>query len=121
MFGWGKKKEGEAVLTDAVAPAVLTSAAPDAPRPAAVYVAVAHEFELLATQIGPLVEASATNITGVSNIQSVSEDSAIAVTMLVEPGTDAELVFISARAGGLKLAGALEGLGQTVKHLKPTA
>jgi fused signal recognition particle receptor len=112
MFGWGKKKEGEAVLTDAVAPAALTSAAPDAPRPAAVYVAVAHEFELLATQIAPLVEVSATKVTGVSNIQSVSEDSAIAVTMLVDPGEDAELVFISARAGGLKLAGALEGLAQ---------
>jgi fused signal recognition particle receptor len=112
MFGWGKKKEGEAVLTDAVAPAGLTSAAPDAPRPAAVYVAVAHEFELLATQIAPLVEVSAIKVTSVSKIQSVSEDRAIAVTMLVDPGEDAELVFISARAGGLKLAGALEGLAQ---------
>jgi fused signal recognition particle receptor len=112
MFGWGKKKEGQAVLTD-TAPVDETVAAPkDTRRPAAVYVAVAHEIDQLADGVAPIVIKAAESVTGVATIQSVMDGAAIAVTMLVEPDADAELVFISARAGGLRLAGALEGLAQ---------
>jgi fused signal recognition particle receptor len=112
MFGWGKKKESEAVLTDRLDGPVSSSPAPLAPFPAAVYVAVAHDPEQLDGQIVPLVQQAAGCVTGVATTQSASEGAAIAVTMLVEPGSDAELVFISARAGGLKLASALDGLAQ---------
>jgi fused signal recognition particle receptor len=112
MFGWGKKKEGEAVLTD-TAPVDETIVAPkDTRRPAAVYVAVAHDSDELADGVAPLVTKAGEGVTGVAAIQSVMDGAAIAVTLLVEPDGDAELVFISARAGGLRLAGALEGLAQ---------
>lgn len=112
MFGWGKKKEGEAVLTDRTGSPTVVAPAPATAFPAAVYVAVAHDSEQLAAQIAPIVLEAGARVTGVSKTTSASEGAAIAVTMLVDPGTDAELVFISARAGGLKLAGALEGLAQ---------
>jgi fused signal recognition particle receptor len=112
MFGWGKKKEGEAVLTNRLDGPAPLAPTPAAPFPAAVYVAVAHDPDTLNTQIAPVVQEAAGRVTGVSTTNSASEGAAIAVTMLVEPGSDAELVFISARAGGLKLAGALEGLAQ---------
>jgi fused signal recognition particle receptor len=112
MFGWGKKKEGEAVLTDRTEGPVIAAPTPTVPFPAAVYVAVANDADQLATQIAPIVQEAAARVTGVSTTTFASEGAAIAVTMLIEPGSDAELVFISARAGGLKLAGALEGLAQ---------
>jgi fused signal recognition particle receptor len=112
MFGWGKKKEGEAVLTDRSITSDAATPASATPFPAAVYVAVAHDPDVLTTQIAPLVQEAASRVTGVSTTTSASEGAAIAVTMLVEPGSDSELVFISARAGGLKLAGVLEGLAQ---------
>lgn len=112
MFGWGKKKESEAVLTEGLQGSPAIAPPPGVPFAAGVYVAVAHDASLLNTQIGPLVEAAAARVTGVASIQSAYEGAAIAVTLLVEPGRDAELVFISARAGGLKLAGALQGLAQ---------
>ena len=112
MFGWGKKKEGQAVLTGAVDQLEPLIAPQDARYPAAVYVAVAHDPALIDSQIAALVVPAASNVTGVASIQSVTEGAALAVTMLVDEGSDAELVFISARAGGLKLAGALEGLAQ---------
>ena len=112
MFGWGKKKEGEAVLTDRADSPTTLSPAPAAEFPAAVYVAVALDPAQLESQIAPIVTEAAGRITGVATTTSASEGAAIAVTMLVEPGSDAELVFISARAGGLKLATALDGIAQ---------
>jgi fused signal recognition particle receptor len=112
MFGWGKKKEAEAVLTDSNDAVGTMSTPVDSRRPAAVYVAVVEELALLNDQVAPLVTAAGEAVTGVAAIQSVTDGAAIAVTMLVEAGADPELVFISARAGGLKLAGALEGLAQ---------
>lgn len=112
MFGWGKKKEAEAVLTDS-REAIVTSKPPaDTRRPAAVYVAVVEDVGHLETQVAPLVASAGASVTGVADIQTVTDGAAIAVTMLVEPDVDAELVFISARAGGLRLAAALEGLAQ---------
>jgi fused signal recognition particle receptor len=112
MFGWGKKKEAEAVLTDRTDCPTIATPAPAAPFPAAVYVAIANDPSQLSIQIAPIVQEAAARVTGVSSTTSACEGAAIAVTLLVEPGSDAELVFISARAGGLKLAGALEGLAQ---------
>jgi fused signal recognition particle receptor len=112
MFGWGKKKDAQAVLTDQTH-ALESAASPvSTDVPAAVFVAVADDAASLADTIIPLVEAAATGITGVIGCQTVSEDASVAVTMLVKPSDDAELVFLSARAGGLKLAAALEGLAQ---------
>ena len=112
MFGWGKKKEGEAVLTDRAEGPAPPTQAPVTSYPAAVYVAVAHDAAQLDSHIAPLVHAAASRVTGVATTTSAREGAAIAVTMLVKPGSDSELVFISARAGGLKLAGALDGLAQ---------
>jgi fused signal recognition particle receptor len=112
MFGWGKKKEGEAVLTDQQTSTPLPAVTTLARRPAAVFVAVVEDIDHLDGDVAPLVKAAAEKITGVAAIESVMDGAAIAVTMLVEPDADPELVFISARAGGLKLAGALEGLAQ---------
>jgi fused signal recognition particle receptor len=112
MFGWGKKKEAEAVLTDRTDGPAIAAPAPAAPFPAAVYVAVAKDPAQLSTHIAPIVQDAAARVTGVASTTSASEGAAIAVTLLVEPGSDGELVFISARAGGLKLAGALEGFAQ---------
>lgn len=112
MFGWGKKKDAEAVLTGAMDGPVVSAAPVNQQRPAAVYVGVAHDDSLLASQVAPLVEAAAAHVTGVAKTTSASEGAAIAVTLMVDADADAELVFISARAGGLKLAGALEGLAQ---------
>jgi fused signal recognition particle receptor len=117
MFGWGKKKGAEAVLTDtqkaspnpqALAPALEAATH----RPAAVFVGVAHDPSLLDEQITPLIEDAARLITGVSSVTSAGEGAAIAVTMLIPPDGDGELVFLTARAGGLKLATALDGLAQ---------
>jgi fused signal recognition particle receptor len=112
MFGWGKKKEAEAVLTDSNDAVGTLSTPADSRRPAAVYVAVVEDLALLNDPVAPLVTAAGEAVTGVAAIQSVTDGAAIAITMLVEVGADPELVFISARAGGLKLAGALEGLAQ---------
>jgi fused signal recognition particle receptor len=112
MFGWGKKKEAEAVLTGSNDAVGTTSTPVDSRRPAAVYVAVVEELALLNDQVAPLVTAAGEAVTGVAAIQSVTDGAAIAVTLLVEADADPELVFISARAGGLKLASALEGLAQ---------
>lgn len=111
MFGWGKKKEAEAVLTgSAPLDAGLAPAAGD--RPAAVYVAVAHDPESDAEAVSALTLAAAAKVTGVARVDSASEGAAIAATMLCAPDADAELVYLSARAGGLNLAAALDGLAQ---------
>jgi fused signal recognition particle receptor len=112
MFGWGKKKEGEAVLTDSLDANGPVAPPPATQFPAAVYVAVASDGDQLASHVAPIVEAAAARVTGVAKTTSASEGAAIAVTLIVGAGVDAELVFITARAGGLKLAGALEGLAQ---------
>lgn len=112
MFGWGKKKEAQAVLTDTAPARDIALPAVDARRPAAVYVAVALAGVSLAEDVVPVVTQAGQSVTGVAAIQSVVDGAAIAVTLLVEAAADEELVFISARAGGLKLAGALEGLAQ---------
>ncbi|MEN9855489.1 MAG: hypothetical protein RLZZ157_615, partial [Pseudomonadota bacterium] len=80
--------------------------------PAAVYVAVAHDPACLDGEIVPLVEAKARQVTGVAQVQSVVDGSAVAATLLCDAEADAELVFLAARAGGLTLASALEGLAQ---------
>ena len=79
MFGWGKKKEGEAILTDRAVTSDVTAPAPATHFPAAVYVAVAHDPALLAAQITPLVQEAAARVTGVSTTTSASEGAAIAV------------------------------------------
>lgn len=112
MFGWGKKKDGDAVLTETQAGVGAPIQSPNLRRPAAVYVAVAYDSDQLNTIIVPRVEDAAGRVTGVAAIISATEGAAIAVTMLVEQDADAELVFLTARAGGLKLASALEGLAQ---------
>jgi fused signal recognition particle receptor len=112
MFGWGKKKQAEAVLTETSDSPQGSAQIGATQLPAAVFVAVAQDPDQLATHIAPIVEQAAGAITGVADIQSVQEGSAIAVTMLVPAGVDTELVFLSARAGGLKLAGLLDGLAQ---------
>jgi fused signal recognition particle receptor len=113
MFGWGKKKESEAVLTDSQTGLEESSLTPASQRrPAAVYVAVAHDIDLLKNDVVPVVLSAGERVTGVAAVQSVVDGAALAVTMLVEPDADPELVFISARAGGLKLASALDGLAQ---------
>lgn len=112
MFGWGKKKGAEAVLTDSQAGDSAPAALVHSRRPAAVYVAVASDLALLETDVAPRVTRAGENITGVAAIEVVVDGAAVAITMLIEPESDAELVFLSARAGGLKLAGALEGLAQ---------
>jgi fused signal recognition particle receptor len=113
MFGWGKKKTGQAVLTDGHTPSgQQTSPKGNSDIPAAVFVAVAHNPDQLTTHIGPVVEAAGARITGVARTQTVVDGNAIAVTMLIEASSDAELIFISARAGGLRLAAALDGIAQ---------
>jgi fused signal recognition particle receptor len=110
MFGWGKKKEATVVAVDAELGA---AASPDATAesqtiPVAVYVAVALEG-IDPADFEDDVCGKAGSITGVVDVQAVQEGQALAVTMLADRGSDAELIFISARAGGLALAGALEG------------
>jgi fused signal recognition particle receptor len=112
MFGWGKKKEGEAVLTDQRAGAPTATMTPNSRRPAAVFVAVVDDLAVLETQVVAIVNAAAAGTTGIAAIQTVIDGAAVAVTMLIEPDGDAELAFILARAGGLKLASTLEGLAQ---------
>jgi fused signal recognition particle receptor len=112
MFGWGKKKEGQAVLTDSANLGDVAQAPKDVRRPAAVYVAIANDGIILADDVAPVVTKAGEGVTGVAAIQTVVDGAAIAVTLLVEPDADAELVFIAARAGGLRLAGALDGLAQ---------
>jgi fused signal recognition particle receptor len=112
MFGWGKKKEGQAVLTQSQVTADLPVPVTQTRTPAGVYVAVVNDIAVLNDTVAPLVIASGEAVTGVADVQSVIDGAAIAVTLLVDPDGDRELVFLSARAGGLKLAGALEGLAQ---------
>ncbi len=109
MFGWGKKKEAQAVAAEA-APVDTAPAAPPPPEhlPAAVYVAVADGGGPPDGFAGEVVEAAA-RITGSRAVQSVTQGPAVAVTILTGRTEDPELVFISARAGGLALAGQLAG------------
>jgi fused signal recognition particle receptor len=114
MFGWGRKKEAEAVLTETspAAAAPAPPAATPADVPAAVYVAVANDAGAPDPALEALVEAAAARVTGVTATQSVRDAAALAVTMLAARDADLELVFLAARAGGLTLAGALEGRAQ---------
>jgi fused signal recognition particle receptor len=110
MFGWGKKKTqtqtdvSEAPLSGSV------SAGADAGRPIACLIATAHDPARLEAEIGPLVEAAGARFTGVIATRTTYEAGAVRVTLLADPKADAELVFITARAGGLPLAGRLDGL-----------
>lgn len=109
MFGWGKKAVGDAVLTQTHAmPSHVVE--PDARIPAAIFLAYPQGSDDLVARVEALVTNIASQITGVAATYSVHDGSAISVTMLVEPSSDRELVFFSARAGGLKLAASLEGL-----------
>jgi fused signal recognition particle receptor len=113
MFGWGKKKQAEVVAVEpgnGFGGVAADGGASDdtGPIPAAVYVAVAAGG-LTADDLDAEVSARAAGITGVVEIQSVADGQALAVTMLAARDGDPEIVFLSARAGGLSLAGALEG------------
>jgi fused signal recognition particle receptor len=113
MFGWGKKKQAEVVLTDTLeASPRAIEVSPAQHRPAAVFVGVALNPDQLDEHVAPTVEDAARLVTGVASITVAREGAAVAVTMLVDASGDDELVFLTARAGGLKLAGALEGLAQ---------
>ena len=119
MFGWGKKKQADVVQVDAAPTGTSPGAAAQADDgraeaddtgliPAAVYVAVALDGATPATLEADVI-ARAAAITGVVEVEADGDGSALAVTMLAARDGDPELVFLSARAGGLTLAKALEG------------
>ena len=118
MFGWGKKKQAEAVgVESARVPSGASQAAPHpgaaaadsaGPRPAAVYVAVARDGSAASADLAAQVEATARAVTGAAGVQTVRDGAAVAVTLLCAPDGDAELVFLAARARGLTLAGSLD-------------
>ncbi|WP_320412715.1 signal recognition particle-docking protein FtsY [Candidatus Phycosocius spiralis] len=60
-------------------------------------------------EVGPLVEAAAMAMTGVTGIESTYEPTSIAIRLLCAPDADPDLIFLTARAGSLAIAGTLEG------------
>jgi len=107
MFGWGKKKNQ--ALEAETAPK-LEPQAGSTGVPAARFVATAFDPDKLKSEIGPIVEAASARITGVIGWTTEFDETAVRVTLLAEPTADRELVFITARAGGLPLAAKLDGL-----------
>jgi fused signal recognition particle receptor len=107
MFGWGKRKERGLGAETAPKPE------PQAGRiaiAAARYVATAFDPDRLKTDIGPIIEEASARVTGVVHCTTDYDGAKVRVTMLAAPDADLELVFITARAGGLPLAARLEGL-----------
>jgi fused signal recognition particle receptor len=107
MFGWGKKKNQ--ALEAETAPK-LEPQASSAGLPAARFVAAALDLDKLKAEIGPIVEEASARITGVVHVTTDYDEMAVRVTLLADPKADRELVFITARAGGLPLAAKLDGL-----------
>jgi len=107
MFGWGKKKNQ--ALEAETAPKLEPQAGSPG-VPAARFVATAFDPDKLKGEIGPIVEEASSRITGVIGVTTDYDETAVRVTLLAEPKADRELVFITARAGGLPLAAKLNGL-----------
>lgn len=110
MFGWGKKKTQTQTDVPEAPLAGSVSAGAEAGRPIACLIATAHDPARLEAEIGPLVEAAGARFTGVIATRTTYEAGTVRVTLLADRKADAELVFITARAGGLPLAGRLDGL-----------
>jgi fused signal recognition particle receptor len=111
MFGWGKKKQAEAVLEQQTPATPAPQSAAPLPDlvPAAVYVAIADDGPGGAEALRAEIEAAASGVTGCRGTQVVVEGAAVAVTLLSGRDEDGELLFVLARAGGLPLAGVLDG------------
>lgn len=104
MFGWGKKKK---LIEENHA----SEAAHNNLVPAAIFTIIANSSE----NINSLVEIAtplAQNITNVSEIKTQTQGNEIKITLMVAPNIDAELVFYTARAGGLAIAEAIKDLGE---------
>lgn len=115
MFGWGKKKDAQEIKVENIDVRVNESAPVDNLIPVAVFVGVvgaASDFETARE----IIETRAQNTTGVDRIETDVDGMAIAVTLLVDiahdGAKDLELVFITARAGGLMLATDLRDMAQ---------
>ena len=115
MFGWGKKKEAVETKIEKIDAPIIEAAPIEDFVPIAVYVGVLADGENL-DDTQTIIEARASKTTGVSKIETTIEGLAVATTLLVDIGSDAakdlELIFISARAGGLMLADELRDLAQ---------
>lgn len=107
MFGWGKKKNQ--ALTAETAPK-LEPQTGSIGVPVARFVATAFDIGKLRTDIGPMVEDASAHITGVVHCTTDYDETAVRITLLAAPTADRELVFLTARAGGLPLAAKLDGL-----------
>ncbi len=115
MFGWGKKKEAVETKIETIDAPIIEAAPIEDFIPIAVYVGVLEDAENL-DKAQTIIEARASKTTGVSKIETTIEGLAVATTLLVDIGSDAskdlELIFISARAGGLSLADELRYMAQ---------
>lgn len=115
MFGWGKKKEAVETKIETIDAPIIEATPTEDFIPIAVYVGVLKDAENL-DAAETIIEARASKTTGVSKIETTIEGLAVATTLLVDIGSDAakdlELIFISARAGGLSLADELRDMAQ---------
>lgn len=114
MFGWGKKKEAKETKIETLE-VVINDIPHEEFIPIAVYVGVVVNVDDF-DKAQAIIETRAQNTTGIARIETAIEGMAIATTLLVDANSDAakdlELVFISARAGGLMLASELGEMAQ---------
>ncbi|KAF0117179.1 MAG: fused signal recognition particle receptor [Hyphomonadaceae bacterium] len=117
MFGWGKKAREKKEAEIAAREQALSAAF----FPACCFTIIANDAALVGEALA-IAEARAGNITGVASIETKTNGNEISITLLVDPQSDhakdPELVFYSARAAGLGIAGELRELGAvSIAHL----